>query len=106
MRTMSKSNELKTKKKLIGKTIYWGALGIIIFYTLFLTRHNIFVHWQQKREYRMIIQNLESIRHHNSDLRHQINELRNNPEAIERIARNIYRMKRENEIVIEFKNPE
>ena len=106
METKPIKEHLKMKKKRIKKYNYWLILLAILIYTLFIARYNLFDYWQTRRENRRLIEELRIVQIHNERLKEEINDLRSNPEAWERIAREKLGMQRKDETVIKFENEE
>ncbi len=104
MDTTQKKEALKEKKVRMKKYTFWVIAATIVIYTLFFTRYNILNYWQIKQDNRRIKSELVLFRINNEHLKLEIEDLRDNPEAWERIAREKYGMQREDEKVIEFRD--
>ncbi len=98
-----KGKERKKEKKKIKKYLYWVIVISIIVYTFFFTRYNLLNYYQTQRSNRLLKEELQSLKINNEELKSQIEELRNDPEAWERIAREKYGMKKEGERIIIFR---
>ena len=106
METDPKKENLKQKKKRFKRLTYWLILISILIYTLFISRYNLFDYWQTRRENKRLSEELRIVRISNERLKTEINDLRSNPEAWERIAREHFGMKRLGETVIKIVNEE
>ena len=102
MRSLTRKRELKEKSRKIKSVLYWGLCVVIVIFVLIGARFNLINYWQTKNDNRRLKQNLERISQHNETLKIQINELKNNPEALERVAREKHGMQKKGERVIHF----
>lgn len=106
---MEPENNKEAKKgdqKRIKRYVYWIVFFSIIIYSFFFTRYNIFNYWQTKRLNKQLTEELRSINLSNNDLKKQIEELRSDPAAWERIAREKFGMQKPDEIIIKFERDE
>lgn len=102
MTVINPKNEAKIKKKRFKKSLYWVLFCFIIIYTFFFTRYNLLNYYQTKRDNRHLRSELEWYKINNEELRLLIVELRDNPEAWERIARERFGMQKPDEVIIKF----
>ncbi len=100
---MQKKQQQKQNNKKWHRIVYWSLFAVILLYTLFATRFNIISYWQTKRANRQLKETIAKITSENEELQKQIEELRTDPEAWERIAREKYGMQKEDEKVIIFR---
>jgi|SRR5690554_8028516 cell division protein FtsB len=102
METINKQEEEQSKKKKLKKLLYWIIFSMVIIYTFFFTRFNLVSYWQVKRDNHRYNEQLAEARLNNEELKQLIDELRTDPEAVIRIARERYGMKKPNEEIIKF----
>jgi len=102
MRSLKKKRKIQEKKKKIQQKLYWLFLIAIVLYVLFGTQYNFIHYWQTKTANKQLKTNLTKFAEENKKLKEQIEELRTDPQAIERIARENYGMQKEGERVILF----
>ncbi len=103
MQSLAKTKEIEAKKKKLSRLVYWSLISIIILYTLFGTKYNVITIYKQHRRHKSLKEDLYTITQNNSELRSNIDRLKNDPDAIEKIARERYKMKAKGEKIIRFK---
>ncbi len=104
MRSFVKKKEREAKSRKIKKTIYWIIVFSFALYMLFGTNYNVIQLWRVRVTNRNLKINLERFASENEELREHISELRENPEAWERVAREKYGMQKRGERVIIFRD--
>lgn len=104
MRSFTKKKEREAKSRKIKKTIYWIIVFSFALYMLFGTNYNLIQLWRTRQANRNLKAGLERFSAENEQLRKHISELRDNPEAWERVAREKYGMQKRGERVIIFKD--
>jgi cell division protein FtsB len=101
----SRKNKNKRKKK-IKNYLYWIIFFSIIIYTFFFTRYNLLSCYQTRKTNKLLKEEYQSLKINNEELKKQIEDLKNNPEAWERIAREKYGMQKKGEKIIIFRRDE
>jgi cell division protein FtsB len=102
MESSKEKEEQKGKKKKLKKMLYWVIFSAVIVYTFFFTRYNIVSYWQVKQENRRYSEQLAEARLNNKELQQLITELQTDPNAVIKIARERYGMKKPEETTIKY----
>lgn len=106
MRSLSKRRERREKSKKVKRFIYWAVILFILVYAVFIAEYNFFQYYESRRANKQLRKSLEKFTRENETLVKQIQDLKTNPEAWERIAREKYGMQRRDERVIIFREDE
>lgn len=85
-------------KKIVGRGLLLGAIFFILYIFLF-GNYGIYRMWKQKREIEQLVQTLDALRLRGEQLRLEVHLLENDPEYIEKIAREEYGMIQRGEII-------
>ncbi|UCE19525.1 MAG: septum formation initiator family protein [Gemmatimonadota bacterium] len=93
-----KKNLIVTVKKVLGRGLVFGAVFIVLYIFLF-GNYGIYRMWKQKREIEQLRQTLEALRLRQEQLKLEAYLLENDPEYIEKIAREEYGMMKAGEII-------
>ena len=102
---LKRSSNLRKKKKLIanakrvvGRGLFLGAVFFVLYIFLF-GNYGVYRMWKQKKEIEQLEQTLEALRLRQEQLKLEAHLLENDPEYIEKIAREEYGMMKKGEII-------
>jgi len=88
----------RSKKKMIGRGLLFGAFALIGYIFLF-GDYGAYRIWKQKREIGRLEQTIQTLRYKQEKLKREVVLLQTDPEYIEKIAREEYGMIKEGEIL-------
>jgi cell division protein FtsB len=85
-------------KKYIGRGLLLGVFAVIVYIFVF-GDYGAYRIWKQKKELAQLRQTIQVLRQKQEQLKRDVDLLRNDPESIEKIAREEYGMIREGELL-------
>ena len=90
-----------------NKKILLGLLGlVIVIWFLFIDVYSLKTRWELGQQKKELIQKTEELKSESQTLEQDIKKLENNPDLIEKIAREEYGMKKPGEKVYKIKKEE
>ncbi len=97
---------MKRTIRIITKSKYIIAIGVFAVLMLFVDHNDLFVQMDRQRELNELLESRSFYEAAIAQTRHNLNNLQNNPAAIEKFAREKYNMKKTNEDVFIILPPE
>lgn len=94
--------KLLTVWNFVGRHKYLITIAVFAFIILFLDENNAIRRIRSAREIQRLKAEIEMYRSQYEESTRRLNELNSNPEAIEKVAREKYMMKRPNEDIYVF----
>lgn len=94
--------KLLTVWNFVGRHKYLITIAVFAFIVLFLDENNAIRRIRSAREIQRLKAEIEMYRSQYEESTRRLNELNSNPEAIEKVAREKYMMKRPNEDIYVF----
>ena len=98
-----KTNPLERKK--LFRIIYWTVLGLFLFSALFVSQNSFYKVYKAKNEINRLQEKVDTLMIKNERLQRENQELRTNPMAVEKIAREQLGYQKSGEKVYRFLPP-
>ncbi|MEX0649308.1 MAG: septum formation initiator family protein [Balneolaceae bacterium] len=83
-----------------------AVAGFVIIWFLFIDNYSLLTRFQLDRQKTELIERTEELKNETAELEHKIKDLEDNPDLLEKIAREEYGMRKPDETVYKVKRPE
>jgi len=88
--------------------VFFGLTGLVLIYlciTLLVGDNGLFKYWELRKTKTKLDSEITGLEKQNTELKKQVNALKNDPYYIEKSAREEYGLARKNELIFQFEDP-